>query len=96
MLFLKPGDILQVEMEAMANEYAAGGGTAGAVADPSFQVDPSFPDAGSFSFAVSPNLVPATVPEPRAFWLLASCLGILAFLVWQRRRRARQESTTGR
>jgi hypothetical protein len=85
-----PSDgILKVEMEAKANEYAAGGGMAEANADPSFQIDPSFPHANSFSFAISPDLFSTSIPEPNTFWFVLVCFSLAGFRYWQKRRAVR-------
>jgi len=89
-ILVPPDAIIQVEMVAQANEFAAGGGMATAHADPTFQVDPSFPGAGSFSFLVSPNLAPA-VPEPATVWTAAICLGAMVLLASARRVGSRRD-----
>lgn len=76
------GGIIQVEMEAKANEFGAGGGMAEADADPSFQIDPNFPGASSFGFEVSPDLAPTPVPELATIRLVACCLGIAGLRCW--------------
>lgn len=73
-----PAALFHITLETKANVYAVGGGVARASIDPTFQIDPSVPGADSFAFAVSPELVPASVPEPGTFLLLAVCLGIFS------------------
>ena len=88
-VLVPPDAILQIEMEAKANEFGAGGGTAEANADPSFQIDPSVPGASSFSFAVSPDLAPS-VPEPGTLLLVG--FGLAAVGAAARRRRSNKSS----
>jgi hypothetical protein len=84
-LMVMPDEIMKIHMEAKANEFAQAGGIASAVADPTFQIDPNFPGADSFGFAVSPELVPGAIPEPATGLLILPLAGLFILL---RHRRA--------
>jgi hypothetical protein len=71
-------ELFHITLETKANIYAVGGGIAEASVDPTSR-SIRVPGAARFSFAVSPELLLAPVPEPATFWLLASCLGMGAF-----------------
>ena len=58
-----------------------------ATADPSFEIDPSFPYADDFALVYSPGFASAAVPEPSSLLLLA--LGAPLTLVLRRRARRR-------
>lgn len=72
---------------SVADSGSGPGSTASAFVDPTFVIDPSFANAGMYTFVQSAGIVP--VPEPGSVALLCAG-GLLLAIAVQRRRRTAQ------
>jgi hypothetical protein len=88
-ILVQSNDILDVTLSASASAaFGTSLDIAFAFADPSFEIDPTFPLADEFSINISPgvgNPIPTTpsVPEPNALALLNTALAALGFIRWR-------------
>jgi len=89
------GQVYQVQLNVQFNLSSTGQGSfaASALADPTFTIDPSFPNANLYHLEFSPGI--GAVPEPGTFSLFATGLAGFGWLVRRRRKQTtRSERNT--